>query len=67
MDREKLLKILEEYFGFSDSWGDGTYFYNLNRVKSAFGVGTITIDDFTEIEYEQIEELADLIIEKFKE
>ena len=67
MDREKLLKILEEYFGFSDSWSDGTYFYNLNRVKSAFAVGTVTIDDFTEIEYEQIEELADLIIEKFKE
>lgn len=65
MDREKLLKILEEYFGFSDSWEDGTYFYNLTRVKSAFSIGTVTIDDFTEIEHEQLEELADFIIEEF--
>ena len=66
MDKERLIKVLEGYFGFSESWEDGTYFYNLNRVKSSFNVGTVTIDDFTEMEYEQIEELADLIIEEFK-
>ena len=67
LDKEKLIKILEDYFGFSDQWHDGTYFYNLNRVKEAFNIGTMTTDDFTEMEYEQIEELADLIIEGFKE
>lgn len=66
MNRDKLIKVLESFFGFNESWGDGTYFYNLNRVKSAFNVGTITIDDFTEMEHEQIEELADLIIEEFE-
>lgn len=66
MDRQKLIKVLESFFGFSESWEDGTYFYNLNRVKSAFNVGTMAIDDFTEIEYWQLEELADLIIEEFK-
>lgn len=65
MDREKLLKILEDYFGFSDKWQDGTYFYNLTRTKSAFNVGTVTIDDFEEMEYEQIEELTDIIIKQF--
>lgn len=67
MDKKKLIKILEDYFGFSDQWHDGTYFYILNRVKGAFNVGTMTIDDFTEMEYEQIEELADLIIGGFEE
>ena len=65
MDREKLLKILEDYFGFSNKWKDGAYFYNLTRTKSAFGVGTVTIDDFEEIQYEQIEELANIIMKQF--
>jgi len=66
MDRDRLLKVLEEFFGFSEDWQDGTYFYNLTRVKEAFGLGTMTIDDFEEMEYSQIEELVDNIIEEFK-
>ena len=46
-------------------WEDGTYFYNLTRTKTAFNVGTVTIDDFEEMEYEQIEELADIIMKQF--
>ena len=42
---------------------DGTYVYNLTRVKEAFGYGTMTIDDFEEIDSIFIDELADFILD----
>ncbi|WP_346938079.1 hypothetical protein [uncultured Clostridium sp.] len=60
MDRNKLIELLMEFFGFDGS--DGTYWYWLTRVKEAFAVGTMTLDDFVEMENETLEELADEIL-----
>ena len=61
MDKEKLVEKLFDYFCFNTK--DGTYIYNLTRVKEAFHVGTMTLDDFEEIDEEFIYELADFILE----
>jgi len=63
MTKEKLIEVLTKYFGLNDQ--DGTYTYSLTRVKSAFNVGTITIDDFQEFDDEQIEDVAQYIIQEF--
>lgn len=60
MDRNKLIELLMHFFGFDGS--DGTYWYCLTRVKEAFAVGTVTLDDFVEMENETLEELADEIL-----
>lgn len=65
MDKEKLIEKLYDYFGFN--YPDGTYIYCLTRTKSAFNVGTMTLDDFEEIDDEFIYELADFILEMIKE
>lgn len=59
-DKESLVNMLVDWFGLNDR--DGTYFYNLTRVKEAFGYGTMTLDDFTEVEYDQVAELADEVL-----
>lgn len=61
MSKEKLVDLLNNWFGMNDV--DGTYVYNLTRCKSAFLVGTMTLDDFEEITDENIDELADYILE----
>lgn len=42
---------------------EGTYLYNLTRYKSAFGLETMSIDDFEEITDKQIDELATYVLE----
>lgn len=42
---------------------DGTYIYCLTRVKEAFYVGTMTLDDFVEVD----EEFTDQFVELFKD
>lgn len=59
--KQVLIKKLENFFGVGDE--EGTYFYNLTRCKSAFGLGTMSIDDFEEITDEQIDELATYVLE----
>lgn len=39
---------------------DGTYVYHLTRVKEAFRAGTITLEDFVEVDGDFVGELADL-------
>ncbi len=55
--KEKLVEILNQFFSMED-----TDAYWLTRAKSAFAVGTVTIDDFKEFTDETINELADFII-----
>ena len=55
--KEKLVDILNRFFSMED-----TDAYWLIRVKSAFTVGTVTVDDFEEFTDETIGELADFII-----
>lgn len=62
MDREKLMEVLSNYFEIGDS-----YTYELNRVKEAFWVGTMTFDDFVEWDEDNIADLCDYIIEKLSD
>ncbi|PLR99540.1 hypothetical protein [Bacillus sp. T33-2] len=55
--KEKIAGVL----GLTDEWEDGTYLYNLTRVKEAFNVGTMTLDDFVEIDEELVEEIFEAI------
>lgn len=55
--REKLAAILSDYFHIGDS-----YHYTLGRDKEAFGMGTMSLDDFTEYGEETIAELVDHLL-----
>jgi len=62
---ENLKEILADYFLLNDS--EGSYTYELTRVKSAFNVGTMTMDDFEEFGQDQIDDLASHLWDKFKD
>lgn len=55
--RERLIQLLSRYFDIGDS-----YTYNLTRVKSAFAVGTVDLDDFEEYTEDDVANLADYLI-----
>lgn len=55
-NRNKLIQILSNYFDIGDS-----YAYHLTRDKSAFAVGTVSVDDFEEFDNETITDIADYI------
>ena len=55
--RDKLIEVLAKYFDIGDS-----YAYNLTRVKEAFAVGTVTIDDFVEFDDEVVADIADHLL-----
>ena len=59
VELEKLKSLLMEYFDIGDS-----YTYNLTRVKSAFGYGTMSIDDFEEFSEEKIDDIFKFIQKK---
>ncbi len=68
MDSENIEKLtvflqrtLNEYFNITD-----TYAYNLTRVKEAFEVGTVNIEDFEEFSEETTRDIAEYIIEAFR-
>lgn len=56
--REQLTQLLSRYFNIGDS-----YTYNLTRVKTAFDVGTIGLDDFEEYTEDNVADLADYLLE----
>ena len=45
---DKVEEFANEQIGVADR--DGSYIYHLTRVKEAFAIGTMTLDDFEEIE-----------------
>lgn len=55
--KEKLTNLLNRYFTIGDS-----YAYNLTRVKSAFAIGTVTLDDFEEFDEEITADIAEFLI-----
>jgi hypothetical protein len=63
--KENIIKILEDFFGMNTP--DGTYAHWLTRCKSAYSVGTITLDDFEEFDEETIDNLVEELVEKLKE
>ena len=56
--RERLIQLLSRYFDIGDS-----YTYNLTRVKSAFAVGTVDLDDFEEYTEDDVANLADHLLD----
>ncbi len=61
-DRPTLVEWLGDYFCFDGK--QGTYAYHLTRCKSAFHVGTVSLDDFVEFDEETLEDLADFLLKK---
>ena len=59
--RENMMEALRKYFSIGNS-----YTYELTRVKSAFEVGTISLDDFEEWEEENISDLCDYLIQELQ-
>ena len=58
-DREKLVELLSSYFDIGDS-----YAYNLTRVKSAFAVGTMSLEDFEEFDDDTVADIADHLLSR---
>lgn len=59
--KEKIAKAISKHISFDD-----TYTYELTRDKLAFEVGTISLDDFEEWSEENIDDLADSIVESLQ-
>ena len=57
--RERLIQLLSRYFDIGDS-----YTYNLTRVKTAYDVGTIGLDDFEEYTEDDVANLADYLLKE---
>lgn len=58
---EQVKHSISNVLGLTDEWTDGTYLYHLTRVKEAFNVGTMTLDDFVEIDNELVDEIFEAI------
>jgi hypothetical protein len=58
---DSLQEILNKYFDIPND----TYAYNLTRDKSAFGIGTISMEDFEEFNEDTTRDLAEYIIKNF--
>lgn len=62
IERLKQIKDAIAYeLGLTDDWMDGTYLYYLMKSKSAFAVGTMTLDDFKEIDEELLDDIFNAI------
>lgn len=61
VNREKLMAVLRDFFSIGDS-----YTYELTRVKSAFEVGTMSLDDFEEWGEDNISDLCDYIFRELR-
>lgn len=61
VNREKLMAVLRVFFSIGDS-----FTYELTRVKSAFEVGTMSLDDFEEWGEENISDLCDYIFRELR-
>ena len=59
---ERLAEILSRYFQIGDS-----YTFELTRVKEAFSIGTMSFDDFSEWDDENVSDLAEYIMESLSE
>lgn len=55
--KDKLKELLMEYFTIGDS-----YCYNLTRVKSAFAVGTVSLEDFEEFDESVVDDIVDYLL-----
>ena len=56
--KDKLKDLLMEYFTIGDS-----YSYNLTKVKEAFAIGTVCLEDFVEFDEEVIDDIVKYLLE----
>lgn len=56
--KEKIAKAISNHISLED-----TYTYELKRVKSAFEVGTMSLEDFEEWTEENVDDLAKAIVD----
>lgn len=59
VQRESLMQALSKFFSIGDS-----YTYELNRVKEAFYIGTMSLDDFEEWNEDNVSELCDYLMKE---
>lgn len=59
VQREAVMQALNKYFSIGDS-----YTYELTRVKEAFYIGTMTLDDFEEWNEDNISDLCDYLMKE---
>lgn len=59
VQREAVMQALNKYFSIGDS-----YTYELTRVKEAFYVGTMTLDDFEEWNEDNVSDLCDYLMKE---
>ena len=59
VQRDEVMQALNKYFSIGDS-----YTYELNRVKEAFYVGTMTFDDFEEWNEDNVSDLCDYLMKE---
>ena len=57
--RDAVMQALNKYFSIGDS-----YTFELVRVKEAFHVGTITLDDFEEWNEDNVSDLCDYLMKE---
>ena len=55
--RNKLKDLLMKYFSIGDS-----YCYNLTRVKTAFAVGTVSLEDFEEFNEAVVDDIVEYLL-----
>ena len=55
--KDKLKDLLMEYFSIGDS-----YSYNLTRVKTAFAVGSVLLEDFEEFDESVIDDIVEYLL-----
>jgi len=60
--KRAIRKAVTSWFGMESP--NGTYFFNLTRVKSSASYGTMTLKDFEEVTEKQIDELTEAIWEE---
>lgn len=60
--RNSIRSVVENHLELSQNHTDGSYLYQLTRVKSGFSVGTVTIDDFQEISLDFSSDIVDDIV-----
>ncbi|NLD21660.1 MAG: hypothetical protein GX664_04140 [Bacteroidales bacterium] len=58
---EQIKDAIAHELGLTDDYMDGTYLYYLTRCKSAFAVGTMTLEDFKEIDEELLDNIFNAI------
>lgn len=56
ISREQMIAALEKYFEIGNS-----YTYDLTRVKEAFAIGTMSLQDFVEWDSEKVTDLCDYL------